>query len=142
MTQVDKALGMYLPIPPGAAVFPPHLRLGDRLSGAVLLQTFSAGRLPLRTKEVWGDWRDAELDRPGGPGLKQTAPASGWDSCVLPLGMASEYCKEAPSRFIQGSHAAPEICEDTFKSLVLIASTGGPIHWILSPQQEGLVKIS
>lgn len=73
------------------------------------------------------------MERPGGPDLKQTAPASGWDSCVLPLGMALEYCKEAPSRSIQGSHAAPEIPEDAFKALVLTTSPGGPVHWISSP---------
>lgn len=65
---------------------------------------------------------------------------SGWDSYVLPLHMASEYYKEAPSRFIQGGCAAPEIPEDAFKSLVLIASKRGPAHWILSPQRWGLVK--
>lgn len=56
--------------------------------------------------------------------------------------MASEYYKEAPSRFIQGSHAAPEIPEDAFKPPVLVASNRGPITWILPPQRWGLVKIS
>lgn len=98
------------------------------------------GRLSSGNKRGLGRLERCKVGAARGSRPKAKSTSISADSFVLFLGLADEHYKDAPSRFIQGSHVAPAISEDALKSLVLIASAGGPVRWILSHQRWGLVK--